>query len=107
MAKVTMGLSDNLLLLLYVLGILVVILSLPRKKRWITVAATVNTARPITKTQLRVLEEDWGSGGEEEGWVEVLRPIERELACGDVGDEAMREWKDIVSVIEQQLDLDH
>ena len=41
----------------------------------------------------------------ENGWIEVLRPIEKELACGDVGSGAMMEWKDIVTVIEQRLGL--
>jgi phosphopantothenoylcysteine decarboxylase len=46
---------------------------------------------PVTKRSLRVLEEEWGvdADGEDgesvgEGWFEVLRPQEKELACGDV-----------------------
>jgi len=35
----------------------------------------------------------------------VLRPVEKELACGDVGDGAMREWREVVGVIEESLGL--
>ncbi len=38
-------------------------------------------------------------------WIEVLRPVEKTLACGDSGDGAMREWTEIVSVIEERLNL--
>jgi len=37
--------------------------------------------------------------------VQVLRPIEKDLACGDVGGGAMREWQEIVGVIESWLGL--
>ena len=37
--------------------------------------------------------------------IEVLRPVEKALACGDSGDGAMREWSEIVSIIEKRLDL--
>jgi len=50
-----------------------------------------------------VLEQEWGNG--EEGWVTVLRPMEKELACGDVGDGAMMDWKQIVVHIETHLEL--
>lgn len=49
----------------------------------------------------KVLEEDWGV--ESEGWVEVLRPIEKELACGDVGGGAMCSWEKIAERIEELL----
>lgn len=81
-----------------------------RRKR-ILVAPAMNTAmwrHPITKRQVRVLEEEWGikEGDEQgEGWFEVLRPMEKELACGDVGDGAMKDWKEIVKVIEARLEL--
>jgi phosphopantothenoylcysteine decarboxylase len=88
----------------------------PVRKR-IVVAAAMNTAmwkQPITARQIRVLEEEWGvaGGGEgkkgkgsQEGWFEVLRPQKKELMCGDVGDGAMRDWKEIVKVIEERLGL--
>jgi len=68
----------------------------------------MNTAmwrHPVTKKQIKVLEEDWGIGGEVNGWIEVLRPVGKTLACCDSGDGAMREWTDIVSVIEERLNL--
>lgn len=65
---------------------------------------------PITARQIRVLSEDWGvreadDGTIESGWFEVLRPQEKSLACGDVGDGAMKEWSEIVSIIEARLGL--
>lgn len=85
--------------------------SLPKRNKRILVAPAMNTAmwrHPITKRQIRVLEEEWGVDGEKsdgEGWFEVLRPMEKELACGDVGDGAMKDWREIVKVIEERLDL--
>lgn len=108
LAKMTMGLADNLLLSVVRAWDTTGEIEGAEKRKRIIVAPAMNTAmwrHPITKKQLRVLEEDWGVGGKDDGWVEVLRPVEKELACGDVGDGAMTEWKDIVSVIEQRLDL--
>ena len=39
------------------------------------------------------------------GWFKVLRPQRKTLACGDVGDGAMREWTEIVREIEEELGL--
>lgn len=110
LAKMTMGLADNLLLSIVRAWDTNGEIEGAEKRKRILVAAAMNTAmwrHPITKKQLRVLEEDWGIDGKDGGWVEVLRPIEKELACGDVGDGAMREWKEIVSVIEQRLELNN
>lgn len=65
---------------------------------------------PITAKQIRVLAEDWGvveaaDGTIESGWFEVLRPQEKSLACGDVGDGAMKEWTEVVKIIEARLGL--
>jgi len=87
-----------------------------RAKKRIIVAPAMNTAmwkHPISKKQIKVLEEDWGvceesvdlDGEDDDGWFEVLRPQEKELACGDVGDGAMKDWKQIVEVIEKRLGL--
>ncbi|PBP16305.1 phosphopantothenoylcysteine decarboxylase [Diplocarpon rosae] len=64
-------------------------------------------SHPITGRQIGVLEEEWGveGGGEGGGWFEVLKPMEKELVCGDVGDGAMMDWKDIVKVVEERLGL--
>ncbi|KAI0836643.1 flavoprotein [Hypoxylon sp. FL0890] len=106
-----------------------------KQKKLIVVAPAMNTAmwrHPITAKSLRVLEEEWGINrsskkaapvvtGEEGqsaekqkkdiateddgGWFEVLRPQSKTLACGDVGDGAMMDWRDIVAVIEDRLGL--
>lgn len=89
-----------------------------RRKR-ILVAPAMNTAmwrHPVTRKQIAVLEDEWGvkdggveegedGGSSEEGWFEVLKPQEKELACGDVGDGAMKDWREIVDVIEKRLEL--
>jgi phosphopantothenoylcysteine decarboxylase len=75
-------------------------------KKGIVVAPAMNTAmwsHPVTTKQLRVLEEEWGV--ERGGWFEVLRPVEKRLACGDTGSGAMRSLGDIVKVIERRLSL--
>ncbi|KAF2872428.1 phosphopantothenoylcysteine decarboxylase [Massariosphaeria phaeospora] len=79
--------------------------SVVRKKK-IIVAPSMNTAmwkQPITKKQVDVLEGEWGV--KNGGWFEVLQPMEKELACGDVGSGAMRDWREIVGVIEDTLGL--
>ncbi|OTB01192.1 hypothetical protein M426DRAFT_323702 [Hypoxylon sp. CI-4A] len=106
-----------------------------QKKKHIIVAPAMNTAmwrHPVTAKSLRVLEEEWGinrnikqanqstpedeahraeehtqgtASEEVEGWFEVLRPQQKTLACGDVGDGAMMEWTRIVAVIEDRLGL--
>jgi len=78
------------------------------RKKGIIVAPAMNTAmwsHPVTAKQLAVLEQEWGV--ETGGWFEVLRPVEKMLACGDTGSGAMREWKAIVGVIEERLSLGH
>lgn len=89
----------------------------PRRKR-IVVAPAMNTAmweHPATAKHLRVLEEEWGvkddgkvadAAEQGNGWIEVLRPVEKNLACGDTGSGAMREWKEITRVIEARLGLE-
>ena len=87
-----------------------------RGKKIIVVAPAMNTAmwrHPITKRKIKVLEKEWGvceestdlHDNEDEGWFEVLKPQEKELACGDVGDGAMKDWKEIVKVIELRMGL--
>jgi phosphopantothenoylcysteine decarboxylase len=96
-----------------------------RKRKRIFVAPAMNTAmwrHPVTRKQIRVLEEEWGGTGDGEdgdrgddggegqaglgnGWITVLRPMEKELACGDVGDGAMMDWGEIVGHVERYLGL--
>ena len=34
-----------------------------------------------------------------------LEPFRKTLACGDTGDGAMKDWKEIVKLIEKRMDL--
>ncbi|MCJ1293961.1 hypothetical protein MMC34_005518 [Xylographa carneopallida] len=106
LAKVVGGLADNLLTSVVrawdTTGGLVEGDGVKR----IVVAPAMNTAmwrHPVTGRQIAVLEGEWGVGSG--GWMEVLRPVEKELACGDVGDGAMRDWREVVAVIEERLGL--
>lgn len=89
-------------------------------KKIIVVAPAMNVAmwrQPVTARQIRILEEDWGvkkrRAGQSsadletdtDGWFEVLTPIGKTLACGDVGLGAMVEWGAIMRVIEERLGL--
>ncbi|KAH9810074.1 Protein SIS2 [Teratosphaeria destructans] len=73
-------------------------------KKGIIVAPAMNTAmwhHPLTAEHLRRLEVDWAvSNG---GWFEVLRPVEKVLACGDTGSGAMHKWEQIVKVVQETL----
>jgi phosphopantothenoylcysteine decarboxylase len=119
LAKMVGGLCDNLLLSTMRAWDITGILDVPhtvataegkqvtypskeRKKR-IMIAAAMNTAmwaHPVTQRHMSALDE-WNV--ENGGWVEVLRPIEKELACGDVGGGAMCSWEKIVERIEELL----
>ncbi len=126
LAKIVNGLSDGLLMSVVrawdTTGLIDGVDGVGRKKR-IFVAASMNTAmwrHPITGRQIRVLEEEWGGSSEgqregvdgqgktglENGWITVLKPMEKELACGDVGDGAMMDWRNIVAHVEGYLGLD-
>lgn len=123
LAKITQGWSDNLLLSVVrawdTTGLIDPVRDIPGvqwpdepaadgmiKKKRILVAPSMNTAmwfQPITKKQIQVLEEEWGV--KNGGWFEVLQPMEKELACGDVGSGAMKDWREIVGVVEDRLGL--
>ncbi|KAI9678094.1 MAG: hypothetical protein M1817_006038 [Caeruleum heppii] len=109
LAKMVSGFSDNLLMsVIRAWDTTGEIEDRRDGRKRIIVAPAMNTAmwrHPITTRQVRTLEEDWGVDGSAGGWVEVLRPVEKELACGDVGDGAMRDWRDIVRTIEDRLSL--
>ena len=103
LAKIVHGMSDGTLMSVVrawdTMGVID-----GRRKR-IFVAPAMNTAmwnHPITSKQIKVLEQEWGAGkdGEGDGWFTVLRPMEKELACGDVGDGAMKDWREIVEDVE-------
>ena len=75
-------------------------------RKVIMVAPAMNTAmwnHPVTRSHLKILSQDWSV--KNGGWVEILRPIEKELACGDTGSGAMRDWREIVAAIEATLSL--
>jgi phosphopantothenoylcysteine decarboxylase len=123
LAKITQGWSDNLLLSVVrawdTTGLIDPVRDIPgvqwpeeqaaddtRRKKRILVAPSMNTAmwfQPITKKQIEVLEGEWGV--KNGGWFEVLQPMEKELACGDVGGGAMKDWREIVGVVEERLGL--
>lgn len=104
LAKMVNGISDGLLMSVIRAWDTTGIVDQRRKR--IVVAPAMNTAmwhHPITKKQIKVLEQDWGTG--DEGWVTVLRPTEKELACGDVGDGAMMDWRQIAEFMDAHLNL--
>ena len=102
LAKMVNGVSDGLLLSVIRAWDTTGLIDGSRKI--IFVAPAMNTAmwrHPITAKQMKVLEKEWGEGAD--GWVKVLRPMEKELACGDVGDGAMMDWKEVVRHLEDHL----
>lgn len=120
LAKITQGWSDNLLLSVVrawdTTGLIDPIrvipgVQWPQEKagtitKKILVAPSMNTAmwyQPITTKQVKVLDEEWGV--KNGGWFEVLSPMEKELACGDIGGGAMKDWREIVRIIEERLGL--
>ncbi|KAF4466201.1 phosphopantothenoylcysteine decarboxylase [Fusarium albosuccineum] len=101
MAKIVNGLCDNLLT--SVVRAWDTTGAVDGAKKKILVAPAMNTCmwnHPVTGSQLRVLDKEWGG---ENGWFEVLRPISKGLACGDVGDGAMVTWQRIVQEIEEKI----
>jgi len=107
LAKVSGGFSDNLLTSVIRAWD---INPMSSKRARIIVAPAMNSsmwAHPVTAKQIRLLEEEWGVDGvnPDEGWIEVLRPQVKELACGDVGQGGMCDWHEIVAVIEKRLCL--
>lgn len=105
MAKIVGGWADNLLL--SVVRAWDTTGEIDGRQKKIIVAPAMNTAmwrHPVTKKQLCVLEDEWGvhaPGGD--GWIQVLRPVEKVLACGDAGDGAMRDWMEILVEIDHGL----
>jgi phosphopantothenoylcysteine decarboxylase len=100
LAKVVAGMADNLLTSVVRAWDTTGKIDGVHKK--ILVAPAMNTAmylHPITAQQVRVLEEEWD-------WFEVLPPQQQKtLACGDIGSGAMKEWTQIVKVVEERMGL--
>jgi phosphopantothenoylcysteine decarboxylase len=127
LAKIVNGMSDNLLT--DTIRAWDTSGQLDGMKKRIVVFPAMNVAmwlHPVTTQHIRVLEEDWGVNDKiDEGWFEVFRPIgvcgvlsmlvcffflanayrQKMLACGDIGIGGMREWTEVVSVIEERLSL--
>ena len=113
LAKIAMGLSDNLVTSAVrawdTTGLIDSArpgVPLPGGKKVIMVAPAMNTAmwnHPVTAQHLKTLSEKWAA--HKGGWFEVLTPIEKDLACGDIGSGAMRDWKEIVAAIESKFHL--
>jgi len=102
LAKMVNGISDNLLTSVLRAWDTTGMVDGRRKK--VFVAPAMNTAmwrHPITAKQVQTLEEEVGW----REWVRVLRPTEKELACGDTGDGAMMDWREIVQFMEKELAL--
>jgi phosphopantothenoylcysteine decarboxylase len=96
LAKVTGGLCDDLLT--SVIRAWDIDSSNP-KRATIIAAPSMNSmmwAHPLTAKQIAILNEEWG-------WFEVLPPQLKTLACGDIGQGGMCDWKEIVTVIEKRL----
>ncbi|KAK6460316.1 hypothetical protein DFJ63DRAFT_248653 [Scheffersomyces coipomensis] len=94
LAKISNGISDNLLTS--------IIRSWnPSIKKPILVAPAMNTfmyTHPITAKQIRYIESpDFG--------IEVLKPVEKVLVCGDIGMGGMREWIDIVDIVKKRITI--
>ena len=107
LAKISGGFSDNLLTSVIRAWD---INPLNSKRARIIVVPAMNVSmweHPVTAKQIRIVEEEWGVHGKdpEHGWMEVLHPQVKTLACGDVGQGGMHDWKDIVMVIQDRLRL--
>ena len=65
----------------------------------VLVAPAMNTfmyMNPMTKRHIAALESNFP-------FVEVLKPVEKVLICGDIGMGGMREWSDIVEVVRLRI----
>ncbi|RMY74427.1 hypothetical protein D0863_03216 [Hortaea werneckii] len=114
LAKMAQGLSDNLVMSVVRAWDATGMLDPARPgvafpysgKKGIMVAPAMNTAmwhHPLTAEHMKRLKSDWAI--DNGGWIEVLDPIQKEIACGDTGAGGMHEWKSIVASIERRLRL--
>lgn len=106
LAKMANGICDNLLT--SVIRAWDTTGMIDMRKKYIMIAPAMNTAmwrHPITRKQLKTINEDWKDSEGEDSSVILLKPMEKELACGDTGDGAMMDWKEIVARVAQHLNL--
>lgn len=90
LAKITSGICDNLL---------TNVIRAWDIRRRIIVAPSMNTMmwlHPLTAKQMAILKDEWE-------WFRVLPTQSKALACGDIGQGGMCEWKEIALVIEEEL----
>ena len=91
LAKLANGICNNLLTSVF--------RDWPAAGAPVLVAPAMNTlmyTNPMTKRHLAALEKAFP-------FVEVLRPVEKVLICGDIGMGGMREWSDIVEVVRLRI----
>lgn len=91
LARICLGLSDDLVSSVVRAWDTTGLIDGKRKR--VLVAPAMNTAmweHPVTKAYVKQLEGEWSV--KNGGWVEVIMPVQKDLACGDVGGGAMREW---------------
>lgn len=72
-------------------------------KKPLLVAPAMNTfmyTHPLTAKQLNLLlSSEYGFG------IEILKPVEKILVCGDIGMGGMREWSDIVDIVRRRISV--
>lgn len=103
LAKLSNGWADNLLL--SVARAWDTTGQIDGSRKAILIAPAMNTAmwrHPVTKKQLQILQE-WAIETGEHGWIHILPPVTKTLACGDAGDGAMMEWTQVVDEIKLHL----
>lgn len=102
LAKITNGIADNLLTsIIRSWGPSIATSQQGQIKKPILVAPAMNTfmyTHPITAKQLAMLvAPEYGFG------MEILKPVEKVLVCGDIGMGGMREWSDIVEILRRRV----
>lgn len=74
------------------------------KTKKVLLCPAMNTAmwrQPITSKHIKKLEKETFKGH-----IEVLEPMSKALACGDVGDGAMIDWKELVWILKLRCSLE-
>ena len=90
LAKIANGLADNLLTtIVRIWNPLVPIIAAPAMN-------TFMYSHPMTKIHMNILKEDLP-------FVEILKPVEKVLVCGDIGMGGMREWSEVVHITVKKL----
>lgn len=102
LAKIANGITDNLLTsIIRCWGPTSGTAGQGSQKKPILVAPAMNTfmyTHPMTAKQLKLIASEEDSFG-----MEVLKPVEKVLVCGDIGMGGMREWVDIVEILRRKI----